>query len=276
MTSMGAVARGVAIIAIIVVVLVAIGTELLPSQATGSGPPVTSSEATGVPSSYYSSQATTGPSPPAVNGSLSAYCPVGAVNGTDFLHVVSGTASPAVFCLQFFYYNSFYGYNASSPVMVNVSDAISIQAVQVVYGDGIANSLTFDGGPNFTVSASQAQLAIGGPTNENEGAMVAYSIASNAGASGTYQLAISPSSSVDLWLLNPQEPEQCGYYGEVTAVFGNPNYAQNIGGCVTYPTSYLTSSSTRSTSFYSVQGVPYPLLLGELYFRMIPVTNSTG
>ena len=75
----------------------------------------------------------------------------------------------------------------------------------------------------------------------NEGTMVAYALAANSGASGTYQLGFFSSASFSSWLLGPQAPESCGYYGEIVAGNGQPNYAQNLGGCLTYPTSYPSS-----------------------------------
>lgn len=118
-------------------------------------------------------------------------------------------------------------------------------------------------------SPSASHSTIGGSTNENEGAMVAYAVTANSGSSGTYQLGLFPFTGGGLWLLNPQEPEQCSYYGELVAGNGFPNYAQNLGGCLTYPTSSLPSS-------YTLPGVSYQLLIGDVYFSIVAVTNSTA
>lgn len=276
MSSLSTIGRLVAIIAIIAVALVAIVPSLAPSHPGTTALPTTSSSIP-VSTSYSTGQATAGSSSVSIDGTLAADCPSGQTNSSGFIYVAAGTSSLAVFCVQFYYYNSFQGYNGSAPLMLNVSSALTIQAVQEVLSDGLFYPQSFDGGPNFTVTASQSQLAIGGPTNENEGAMVAYAVTANSDASGTYQLGLFPSSGLSLWTLTPQAPESCGYYGELVAGNGLPNYAQNLGGCVTYSNSILSvSTGTEGSSYYALPGITYPLLIGNVYFSIIGVTNSTG
>jgi len=212
---------------------------------------------------------TSSPNPVTVDPSILEYCPSTSSNSSGFIGAAVGGSAPSVICLKFFYFNAFKGYNASSPLVLNITGALSIAAVESVYSEGLAYPEVFDGSQNFTFTVSQAQLAIGGPTNENEGAVVAFSLTANAGASGSYELGLFPSAVFSLWLLNPQEPEQCGYYGELVAGNGFPNYAQSTGGCLTYPPSGVPSS-------YTIGGVPYELMIGDLYFAVIGVTNSTG
>ncbi len=268
MPPLSTVGRLVAIIAIVVLVLVAIAS-ILGSPQPGTTTLASTSSSVPIITSFSTGQATTSSNSISIDSGLGADCPGGQVNGTGFIDVVAGTSSPAVFCVQFYYYNSFHGYNASSPLLLNVSSSLSIQAVQEVLSDGVYYPQSFDGSSNFTVSVSQSQLAIGGSTNENEGAMVAYAVTANSGSSGTYQLGLFPFTGGGLWLLNPQEPEQCSYYGELVAGNGFPNYAQNLGGCLTYPTSSLPSS-------YTLPGVSYQLLIGDVYFSIVAVTNSTA
>ena len=272
--------RVVVAIATGIVVLVAAVAGIVVLLSPSTGVIVSSPTTSSYPSPVLSSSSTqaTSSSHVTVDSSLGSYCPSGPSNGTTFIDLVTGTGSPAVFCLEFYYYNSFEGYNASSPVLLNVSSVLSIQAVQEVLSDGLYYPQTFDGSQNFTVEVSQSQLAIGGPGDENEGAMVAYAVTSGQSASGTYQLGLSPPGSAGgMWLLGPQQPDQCGYYGRITAGSGQPNYAQDLGGCITYATTPLSSSTTSLPAGYHVlPGVPYPLLIGNVYFRIISITNSTG
>jgi|GEM_PF-2001350 hypothetical protein len=271
-----AVGRAIVVIAIVAVLLVALGVNFLFFASPGASNSTSISSSPTLPStSSYSSSTTTqvtssvNPVTVDVDVSLLGYCPSTSSNSSGFIGAAVGGSAPSVICLKFFYFNAFKGYNASSPLVLNITDALTITAVESVYSEGLAYPEVFDGSQNFTITVSQAQLAIGGPTNENEGAVVAFSLTANAGASGRYELGLFPSTSFSLWLLNPQEPEGCGYYGELVAGNGFPNYAQSTGGCLTYPASGLPSS-------YTIGGVPYQLMIGDLYFSVIGVTNSTG
>jgi hypothetical protein len=274
--TIGRLAAVVAAVAIMIVVIGA-GLVLVTSRPSAPTTIATPSSSTSGPMSYSTEPVTIGSSSVSIDGTLAADCPSGQTNSSGFVDVAAGTNGPTVFCVQFYYYNAFFGYNASSPIMLNVSNALTIQAVQDISSDGVVYPQLFDGASNFTLTASQSQLVIGGPTNVNEGTMVAYALEANSGASGTYQLGFFSSASFSSWLLGPQAPESCGYYGELVAGNGQPNYAQNLGGCLTYPTSYLSSSvSSGISSYYTLPGIPYPLLVGNLYFRIVGVTNSTG
>jgi hypothetical protein len=188
--------------------------------------------------------------------SLLAECHGGQNSGSGFGTVVAGTASPAVICVQLYYYN------LVTPMALNLTHALTIQAVQQDVPDG-----TFDGGSNFTITTSQPQLVMGGPTNESEGTTVAFTVTARAEASGTYELGLFTSSGLSAYMLGAQEPESCGYYGELVAGDGQPNYAQLNVGCITYDTS--------SAGLITVPGIPYPVSPG-IYFRIVSVTNSTG
>ncbi len=188
-----------------------------------------------------------------------------------FGNVVTDTSSPAVICLQLYYYGA--------PLTLNLSTALSIQAVQYIYNGSVGTPRSFDGSSNFSIMISQNQITIGGATNENEGLIVEYDLTANHGASGTYELGFfSSSPGLDHWLI-AYEPEECGDYGQVVAGNGQPSYVSG-SGCITYDTTYLSSSSaevtTTSTSqVHSIPGVSYPLLNGNLYFRVVGVANST-
>jgi len=269
-----AVGRAVVVVAIVAVLLVALGVNFLFFASPGASNSTSFLSSPTLPptssfSSSTTSQVTSSLNPVTVDASLLGYCPSISSNSSGFIGAAVGGSAPSVICLKFFYFNAFKGYNASSPLVLNITGALSIAAVESVYSEGLAYPEVFDGSQNFTFTVSQAQLAIGGPTNENEGAVVAFSLTANAGASGSYELGLFPSAVFSLWLLNPQEPEQCGYYGELVAGNGFPNYAQSTGGCLTYPPSGVPSS-------YTIGGVPYELMIGDLYFAVIGVTNSTG
>lgn len=196
--------------------------------------------------------------------------------------IVTGTSSPAVLCFQLYYYSA-------TPLTLNLTSVLSIQALQYIYNGSIGTPRSFSGGPNFTVSVSQSQLVIGGPTNENEGTVVIYNLTAKAGASGTYQLGFLPSSGLNTWMLGAQEPEQCGYYAGLVAGDGLPNYAE-ITHCITmaYTTAHSTTTclcptapaacpcaSESASSSPSIPGIPYPLVDGDIYFQIVGVTNST-
>lgn len=200
---------------------------------------------------------------------LPAICPP-MQSYTGGFQVTSGTSSPAVICLQLYYYSQ-------NALTLNLSNVLTIQAIYYIQNGSIGIPRSFSGSPNFTVTPSQSQIVLGGPSNENEGIVVAFSIVSNAGASGTYEVGIFGSPALDHWMLG-SEPEQCGYYGELIAGNGQPNYAQPaFNGCITYTvTSGNSTESTSSISLYhTVPGIPYQLVNGDLYFRIVGVTNAT-
>ena len=121
---------------------------------------------------------------------------------------------------------------------------------------------------------NQASVSIGGASNENEGIVIVYALKSIPGASGAYQLGFS-SSGPDLWLMT-NEPEECGYYGQLVAGNGQPNYVSPTH-CITYSTTYMSGSTetTNSSEYHTSPRVSYPLLNGNFYFRVVGVANST-
>ena len=220
--------------------------------------------ATANPCRPYTGSATTASTTTGVAStasSLLAECPGGQSSGSGFGTVITGTASPAMICVQLYYYN------LVAPMTLDLSGALTIQAVQYIPNGSVDYPRSFDGASNFTIATSQPQLVMGGPANESEGTVVAFTVTARAGASGTYELGLFTSSGLGAYMLGAQEPESCGYYGQLVAGDGQPNYAQLDVGCITYDTS--------STGLIAVPGIPYPLAPG-FYFRIISVTNSTG
>jgi hypothetical protein len=214
-------------------------------------------------------------------------CPRVQSSVSGVVELTAGTSSPAVLCFQLYYYSA-------TPLTINLTSALSIQALQYVYNGSAGTPRSFSGGPNFTVSASQSQLVVGGNTNENEGTVVAFQVTAKAGASGTYQLGFlsSPGLGGGAWMLGSQEPLRCGYYGQLEAGSGQPDYNQGIDSCITYTTASTTTTclcptapaacpcasetTTSTSSSPSLPGIPYALMDGSVYFRIVGVTNSTG
>jgi hypothetical protein len=190
--------------------------------------------------------------------------------GFTFGELSAGTKSPAIICIQFYYFNS------TAPLTIDFDQVLSIQALQYIQNGTTSYPRSFDGGSNFTIATSQAMLSMGGPDNENEGAVVAFALTAKAGASGTYRLNLLsyPGLGGSVWMLNPQEPVRCGYYGELVAGNGQPDYTGvgGFSGCITY-TTYGTTTTTSSSPL--IPGVQYPVLTGYVYFRAVGVINST-
>ncbi|MDG7015991.1 MAG: hypothetical protein JRM82_01295, partial [Nitrososphaerota archaeon] len=199
---------------------------------------------------------------------LVGLCPNTGIS-SSFGTLTAGTSSPALLCVRLYYYSA-------APLTLNLTSALSIQALQYNANGSVNYPRSFSGASNFTVVASQSQLTIGGPDNENEGATVAYGVTANSGSSGTYWLGFG-SSGLTAYALTPQEPLSCGFYGELVAGSGQPNYARGFNGCITYTTTSESASATASSSAgLTVPGIPYSLMSGLLYFEIVGVTSSTG
>ena len=212
-----------------------------------------------------SATSTSSSSAVSTDSALVAECPrMG--QGGGFGTVTAEAASPALLCVQLYYYSN-------APLTINLTSALSIQALQYVFNNGVAVSRSFDGAPNFTISASQTVLTIGGPNNENEGAIVAYSVTAQAGASGTYPLGLFLAKGLSAWMFGSQGPESCGTYGQLVAGNGEPNYNQGFGSCITYATQ---NPPDGGSSEFTVPGVPYQLIKGDLYFALSGVSSPTG
>ncbi|MGH9918246.1 MAG: hypothetical protein ACRD6W_05160 [Nitrososphaerales archaeon] len=159
--------------------------------------------------------------------------------------VVAGGSSPAVICLQL------YDFNSTSPIVLNTTSLLSI------LGPGPSGS----GAENFTITTSQDQLTMGGPSNLNEGTIVAYAITAQPGASGTYGLHINA------WQIN-QGGEECGLEGILIAGTGQPDYTKGI-------TSLCIYLEVPTPTPYSIPGVNYNIGSNEVYFKMVDALNST-
>jgi hypothetical protein len=228
-----------------------------PAQST------TSSSTTGSTNTSSSNAPTALPSgcPQANNSSLSLWY-------SQFRALVATTSQTAVVCLRLYYYNS------TAATTINVTSALSIEAVHYIANSTTMYLSSFNGASNFTVTSSQSQLVIGGPGNENEGTTIAYAIMAKPGASGTYELGLRG----DVWILSPQAPVPLfwpgcgGFLGKLVAGNGQPNYLRMMITCGTVIT---TSQGSTPTSAHTVSGVPYQLPNGDIYIELTGVFNST-
>jgi hypothetical protein len=193
-------------------------------------------------------------------------------SNSGFAALFAGNSSPATLCLQFYYYDS------AASLTLNLSRDLSIHAVQYIQNGSVGNPKAFSGAANFTVTPSQNQVVLGGPTGENEGTITIFVLTANKGASGTYELDFLPSSGLTTWMIGTQEPENCGYYAELVAGNGQPNYVQPTG-CITYSmtsvSGSVSSTSNSSSNYNTLPGIPYQLLSGNVYFRIVGASNST-
>ncbi len=191
---------------------------------------------------------------------LLSECSNASTPNSGFGTVVVGTDSPAIICVQFYFYNS------TTPLSLNLSSTISVQGWQDISINGTISNRVSDGMSNFTLTTSSDELVLGGPANESEGITVAYALTAKSGASGTYELGFLQSWGLGASLLG----ETCGFYGEIVAGNGQPNYAQNENLCVAQSTSYLEEHNDTVT----MPGIG-PIVPNDLYFRVVGVSNST-
>jgi len=184
-----------------------------------------------------------------VSSPLLANCPT-AVQ-TPWFGTLDASNSPVTICFQV------YEFNSTSEVTLNTTDLLSITGYPAPHGGAV-----FSGIGNFTVSSSVDYLSIGGPDNANEGTIVAYTITSKPGASGTYFMQLAGG-----YLLGGDPGETCtGGAGELVAGNGQPNYALP-GNCITHVYS--------SVQTYTIPGVTYQIVGNYLYYRIYGVGNST-
>lgn len=255
-----------------VVIIAALGTLVLSGQFRANP--------TNTSSSNLNSKISTGAASENTSASFRAMllsaCSQGKSPNSSFWNLAASSNQAAVVCLQVYYYDP------TAPTTINVTSALSIEALQYIANGSTSYPRSFNGASNFTVAASQSQLIIGGPNNENEGTTIVYAITAKSGASGTYQLGFLsyPGMGGNSWMLNPQEPLRCGYYGELVTGNGQPNYAQLVDLCITYATYNSstpgpTSTTTSHSSTHTVSGISYPLQDDFVYFEETDVSNST-
>lgn len=183
---------------------------------------------------------------------INPYCPVSKTYGYSSGTLVAGTSSPAIICVQVYWFNSTY-----SMTLTNLTSLLQIE--------GPAN-----GASNFTVTAylpgclSACQINLGGAPNIGEGTILALAITAKPGASGTYQLYLQQ------FQLGPQGPWKDCANGDLVAGSGQPNYVPPNETCL--PITII--AGTNSTQF-SIPGVSYTVPGGVFLYRIIGLTNST-
>jgi hypothetical protein len=192
-----------------------------------------------------------------------------AVSGYWFGDLAVGTiTSSAIICLQL------YEFNATSPITVDPAGLIAISGVNSLISEQMVN-----GASNFTITSSSNSLELGGPTNANEGVVVALSVTAKPGASGTYWAtvqqgyrevtAVPQGVQEGLYLAgNNGGGERDGPNGILVAGTGQPDYATNLG--------FSPVVLECTTSAFHIQGVAYNVCPDMLYYRVIAATNSTA
>jgi hypothetical protein len=180
--------------------------------------------------------------------------------------LVAGPSSPAIICVRVYWFNS------TAPFVLNTTSLLQIGG----YAQAGAGQ-PFDGGMNFTVTASVDQLLLGGSTNANEGTILAFAITAKPGASGTYQLAVAQSPRG--FQLGSGQPYYCGPNGDLVAGTGQPDY---VPSSITRLCSDVVTSGTNSFSIPGVgpdceheNGCEQQVPAGVLFYKIISVTNST-
>jgi len=179
-----------------------------------------------------------------------------------FPKLVVSTNATALLCVRAYYYDS------NETYTINATNALDIEALQ--YSPSVK---AFSGASNFTMLESPSELVIGGPNSTNEGAVIAFALTAKPGASGSYELNFNSVS----YVINVNEPEQCGSYGEIVAGDGEPSYLfTGFNGCITYATN-VTTNSTKYTVIDNeglINGNDV-LINGNVYFQIVGATNST-
>lgn len=263
-----------AVVLIAVFAYASFSTKPLTSTSTLTAPRVNTTVGSTSPTSYNSTTSVSTYSTSLVSRCSSA---VSQNNSVQWIgSVVAGTISPAILCFQLYYFSV-------TPETFNLtagetSAGLSIWSVTGPYNSGVPTVRAADS--NFTVSSSQGDVMMGGPANLGEGTVVAYSILANPGVTGAFWLGFgSTVTPPNLpMLMQSQTAEQCPWYGQVVA--GNVSPISDVpnGGCGDLSTwsGYCTSNANSSSSQCStIPGVPYPLIHGRLFFRVVSVTNST-
>jgi len=185
---------------------------------------------------------------------LPAGCSPSQSSGYSSGTLVAGTSSPAVICVQVYWFNS------TSSMVLNATSLFEIEGFSPSSGQQI-----LDPAANFTVAANADQLTLGGPSNAGEGTVLAFSITATAGASGTYWLGVKGSQ------LGVRGLSECGTWdanliGDLVAGNGQPDYV---------PPAYLPVCVSGGVPAFSIPGVSYMVPAGFLCYRIISVTNST-
>lgn len=203
-----------------------------------------------------------------VTQTLPAGCSGNSVSEYDTGTLEVGTSSPAIICVQL------YEFNATSPIVLNPTGFISIGGFSPFTQGQQVNGLS-----NFTITASSDSVELGGPTDANEGIVVALAITAKPGTSGTYWVYMTggnsnseqtapPAGTLLALYLAGEAGEQGPPNGILVAGTGQPDYVPSgvtFGGPGIY----------NCTSSFTIQGVAYDICPDAMYYRITDVSNST-
>jgi hypothetical protein len=199
---------------------------------------------------------------------LPAGCSGNSVSGYAVGTVEVGANSPAIICVQL------YEFNATSPTVANPTGFISIGGFSPFSPEQQVNGLS-----NFTITASSDSVTLGGPTNANEGIVVALAITAKPGTSGTYWVYMTggnsnseqtnpPAGTLLALYLADEVGENIAPTGVLVAGTGQPDYVPS-------GVTEVGQGARNCTSSFTIQGVAYDICPDIIYYRITNVTNST-
>ncbi len=203
---------------------------------------------------------------------VQAACSQASIPGTigilPYPKLYAGSNNTALLCARVYYYNS------TGTLTLDVKKALGIEAVEYPPN---GQPVVFSGAANFTITPSQDKLVLGGPSKENEGAIIGWAISAIPGASGSYELEFGPGM-----LGSGGGIMDCGSYGQLVAGSGAPSYLiTGFQGCITTTTSFASGAAINSTKYTSAQvqfggfGENMILTNGVTYLVISGYTNST-
>jgi len=190
---------------------------------------------------------------PAVNNALA----------TDYPELAVSGSSTALLCVRVYYFNS------TNAIDYNFTKSLGIAGFKYPPN---AQPIGFGGEANFTVTPTQDEITLGGPSNENEGAVIGWAISAQPGASGSYELDFG-AQVIDLF--GPHDALDCGSYGTLAAGNGEPSYLlQGFVGCISYGNGGNSANQTNWPVQFGDSIENETLNSGEVYFVLAAWTNS--
>ncbi|MDG7002007.1 MAG: hypothetical protein JRN15_23145 [Nitrososphaerota archaeon] len=164
-----------------------------------------------------------------------------------------------ILCVEYYYYGpQQITFNTTSQLRVfgarNVTNGLGTQ---------------FDASSNFSIYGSPAIETIGGATNENEGAIVLYTINPKVASNGTYWLNLG-------WISTPDgQVIRCGTEFKLVSGNGLPDYTPGILGlCEAIVTMSSSTSANGTSATTTLLPPPYPD--NTLVAKIVVAENSTS
>lgn len=272
-------------VALLILVTVFAYALLSTEQTTSTSAPTTSNaSATAETAIHVSSPSSVSMS--VASSANSTALPVGCspLQGGTYLpgatyNLTVGSASPATVCVQFYWFDSSANVTLTTTSLL-IPPPCESAAVCQSEQKGVNRSLA----GNFTLAASEGPLVLGGPTNANEGTVVAFTLTAKPGVVGTYTLTLqhfmlalqSGALSPDVqtaYLAPAQGYSLCFPYFDLVVGNGQPNFAAGPNpttGC------YSGGGAVGAPPVaFGVPGLSYMVPPNVAFFRVVSTTNST-